>query len=98
MTGVPRAVCAVAGAFHNLVLTEDGDVFAWGNGGYGQLGQGDTHNRSTPSVVQGLKGLQICQLAAGGWHSAALTEDGQVGNLHYVGSLLRLYLFLMGER
>lgn len=78
MTGVPHAVLAVAGAFHNLALTSAGDVLAWGNGGYGQLGQGDTHNRPTPSVVHGLRGLRITQLAAGGWHSAALTEDGQV--------------------
>ncbi|EPS68557.1 hypothetical protein M569_06211, partial [Genlisea aurea] len=66
------------GAFHNLALLDDGTVMAWGNNEYGQLGTGDTQPRSQPVVVQGLSDLNLVDIAAGGWHSTALTIDGQV--------------------
>lgn len=66
------------GAFHNLALLDDGTVMAWGNNEYGQLGIGDTQPRSQPVAVQGLSDLNLVDIAAGGWHSAALTDDGEV--------------------
>ncbi|XWS30697.1 hypothetical protein CRYUN_Cryun23aG0009500 [Craigia yunnanensis] len=66
------------GAFHNLALQEDGTLWAWGNNEYGQLGIGDTQPRSQPIPVQGLSGLTLVDIAAGGWHSTALTDDGEV--------------------
>lgn len=47
------------GAFHNLALTEDGILWAWGNNEYGQLGTGDTQPRSHPIPVQGLSDLNL---------------------------------------
>lgn len=47
------------GAFHNLALLEDGNLWVWGNNEYGQLGTGDTQPRSQPVPVQGLSGLKL---------------------------------------
>eukprot|EP00246_Nothoceros_aenigmaticus_P001361 TRINITY_DN1187_c0_g1_i4.p1 TRINITY_DN1187_c0_g1~~TRINITY_DN1187_c0_g1_i4.p1 ORF type:complete len:406 (-),score=62.42 TRINITY_DN1187_c0_g1_i4:282-1499(-) len=67
------------GAFHNLALLECGEVWAWGNNEYGQLGTGDTQPRAQPVRVKGLGDVSIIvAIAAGGWHSMALTVDGQV--------------------
>lgn len=40
-----RVVKIAAGAFHNLALTADGKVFAWGDNRMNQLGQGPLVNR-----------------------------------------------------
>ncbi|KAK3035227.1 hypothetical protein RJ639_033861 [Escallonia herrerae] len=76
--GLERVRLIAVGAFHNLALLEDGSLLAWGNNEYGQLGTGDTQPRSQPIPVQGLSGLNLVDIAAGGWHSTALTDDGEV--------------------
>ncbi|CAA7395704.1 unnamed protein product [Spirodela intermedia] len=76
--GLERVRLIAVGAFHNLALTEDGILWAWGNNEYGQLGTGDTQPRSHPIPVQGLSGLTLVDIAAGGWHSTALTDQGEV--------------------
>ncbi|KAF7130683.1 hypothetical protein RHSIM_Rhsim10G0063200 [Rhododendron simsii] len=76
--GLERVRIIAVGAFHNLALLEDGILWAWGNNEYGQLGTGDTQPRSQPIPVQGLSGLTLVDIAAGGWHSTALTDDGEV--------------------
>ncbi|XP_011011191.1 PREDICTED: ultraviolet-B receptor UVR8-like isoform X3 [Populus euphratica] len=76
--GLERVRLIAVGAFHNLALQEDGTLWAWGNNEYGQLGTGDTQPRSQPILVQGLSGLNLVDIAAGGWHSTALTDDGEV--------------------
>ncbi|KAA8547815.1 hypothetical protein F0562_004244 [Nyssa sinensis] len=73
-----RVRLIAAGAFHNLALLEDGILCAWGNNEYGQLGTGDTQPRSHPVPVQGLSDLTLVDIAAGGWHSTALTDEGEV--------------------
>ncbi|KAG1358739.1 putative Ultraviolet-B receptor UVR8 [Cocos nucifera] len=77
--GLERVRLIAVGAFHNLALLEDGTLWAWGNNEYGQLGTGDTQPRSQPIPVQGLSGLTLVDIAAGGWHSTALTDNGEVG-------------------
>ncbi|KAL5995732.1 hypothetical protein ACLOJK_025801 [Asimina triloba] len=76
--GLEKVRLIAVGAFHNLALVEDGMLWAWGNNEYGQLGTGDTQPRSQPIPVQGLSGLTLVDIAAGGWHSTALTDDGEV--------------------
>lgn len=71
-----RVVC---GAFHNLALTSSGEVYSWGINDYGQLGNGTTSNMTVPTLIQeGLFGVKVSDIAAGGWHSLAITEDGEV--------------------
>ncbi|KAL2531582.1 Regulator of chromosome condensation (RCC1) family protein [Abeliophyllum distichum] len=76
--GLDSVRTITVGAFHNLALLDDGVLMAWGNNEYGQLGTGDTQPRSQPIPVQGLSGLTLVDIAAGGWHSTALTDDGEV--------------------
>ncbi|KAI3747771.1 hypothetical protein L6452_10415 [Arctium lappa] len=76
--GLERVKLIAVGAFHNLALVEDGNLWVWGNNEYGQLGTGDTQPRSQPVPVQGLTGLTLVDVAAGGWHSTAITDEGEV--------------------
>lgn len=76
--GLEQVRLIAVGAFHNLALLEDGVLWAWGNNEYGQLGTGDTQPRSQPIPVQGLSDLTLIDIAAGGWHSTALTVKGEV--------------------
>ncbi|KAK9819733.1 hypothetical protein WJX72_001724 [[Myrmecia] bisecta] len=75
VTGIAKIAC---GAFHNLALNRDGQVFAWGINDFGQLGNGTTFYETSPTAVVGLKGESITDIAAGGWHSLALTVSGEV--------------------
>ncbi|MCW1925976.1 choice-of-anchor D domain-containing protein [Luteolibacter arcticus] len=62
---------------HTLALTSEGKVYSWGNNYTGQLGLGDTTDRTTPQLVQGaLAGKTITSIAAAFSHSVALASDG----------------------
>ena len=67
-----------AGDYHSLGLTNDGAVYAWGNNGAVQLGDGTTTNRTTPTLVTALSGQTVTAVAGGGSHSLALTSTGAV--------------------
>ncbi len=75
-----------AGGLHSLALTSTGAVLAWGRNVSGQLGNGDSTNRSTPVEVSLPAGVTITAVAAGAFHSLALTSAGAVlawgENLH----------------
>lgn len=66
------------GAFHNLALEGYGTLRAWGNNEYGQLETGYTQPKSQPIRVEELSGLTLVDIAADGWHSAALTDKREV--------------------
>ena len=51
-----------------------GEVWAWGFNGTGQLGDGTMTQRNTPVQVSGLSGVQA--IAGGGVHSLALKDGG----------------------
>ncbi|MEU7023835.1 Ig-like domain repeat protein [Streptomyces sp. NPDC046203] len=67
-----------AGHFHNLALTTDNHLFAWGWNREGQVGDGTTIDRHTPVPVDLPAGTEIKAIAARGNHSLALTTDGRV--------------------
>ena len=79
---LPNAVKSTAisaGADHVLALGSDGNVYAWGNNAYGQLGfeNGGTM-QSTPTLVEALQNKNVIAVSAGRFFSLALTEGGQV--------------------
>ncbi|WIO46240.1 Fibronectin type-III domain-containing protein [Candidatus Southlakia epibionticum] len=84
--GTPMAAKTItqisAGAGHSLALASDGTVYAWGQNTYGQLGNNVTTNSSSPVAVQTtgtpMAGKSIVNIAAGGYHSLALADDGTV--------------------
>ena len=51
-------------------------VFSFGMGMYGKLGHGDTANQLAPKKIEGLSDIQA--IAAGDFHSLALTKSGDV--------------------
>ena len=63
-----------AGATHSLALAADGTVWAWGENGRGQLGDGTTTNRLSPVQVRGMS--DVVAVAAGGQSSYAVKRDG----------------------
>ena len=78
-----------AGAFHSLAVS-NGSVYSWGYNGSGQLGVGSVNgtalgDATTPVQVEeagpgGVNPLlaNVTQVAAGAYHSLALTSDGKV--------------------
>ena len=61
---------------HTAVCTEDGRVYTFGYGEYGQLGHGDKTSRASPSLVKALEGKHITQVQYGFCHTMALTSSG----------------------
>ncbi|WP_033667640.1 RCC1 domain-containing protein [Salinispora fenicalii] len=63
-----------AGDRHSLALTSTGTVLAWGDNSAGQLGDGTLTDSSTPVAVDLPAGTTITTVAAGAYHSLALTS------------------------
>lgn|GEM_PF-3865106 len=73
------ATAVSAGTSHSLVLSENGDVYAFGAGGNGRLGTGSSTNVLAPVKIGGdLTGKQAIAISAGDAHSLVLTTDGSV--------------------
>jgi alpha-tubulin suppressor-like RCC1 family protein len=64
------------GFYHSLALTSTGAIYAWGVNNLGQLGTGDINQRLVPFPVDMTSMFGVQQLAAGGYHSLALTSTG----------------------
>jgi alpha-tubulin suppressor-like RCC1 family protein len=69
-------VTQVSAGSHSLAVTSDGRVLAWGFNFFGQLGDGTTTTRLTPVEVALPTGVTVTQVAAGAFHSLAVTSDG----------------------
>ena len=72
-----------AGRFHSCALTSGGNIKCWGDGNKGQLGNGNTANSNWPVYVIEEDGSSntldsIVQIAAGSFHTCALTTEGGV--------------------
>jgi len=70
-----------ASSFHNLALTDAGNLYAWGTNGSGQLGDNTITQRNAPVKV--LAGAipateQVTQIAAGSNHNLVLTDAGNL--------------------
>jgi len=62
------------GKEHCMVLTDTGQVYSWGGGARGQLGHGLLASECKPKLIMALDGMRIRKIAAGGWHSAVISE------------------------
>lgn len=65
------------GYAHACALTSLGEIYCWGSGGAGELGNGNNFESSTPVLVQQPSGEVFTDVAAGHWFTCAATESGQ---------------------
>ena len=101
---VPMAVAALAqvsilqvscGWQHSLALSQSGQVYSWGYGDDGQLGQGNTQDFITPTVIPGLRDVAVVKVACGHSHSGCIAAEGE-GYMWGLGPDARLF-FLSAE-
>lgn len=70
-----------AGFDHNCAIASDDNVYCWGEGEHGALGNGSTARAATPVAVSttgALAGKTIKRIATGSDHACAVTTDNQV--------------------
>lgn len=78
---LPRGVTVTAiavGGFDGLALTSAGHVLAWGDNGFGQLGNGTRHSSSIPVRVRFPAGTKVTAVGVGSLHNLARTSTGQL--------------------
>src|SRR3989338_5085700 len=63
-----------AGYYHTIAIKTDWTLWAWGFNNYGQLGDGTTTNRSSPTQIG--SGTNWSSVSAGGYHTVAIKTDG----------------------
>ena len=73
---------ALVGRKPHAVVTEAGELWAYGRGAQGRLGLNDGQDRLVPTRVdpQHFAHAPICAVAAGASHSAAVSAGGAWGN------------------
>jgi alpha-tubulin suppressor-like RCC1 family protein len=76
LSGVAALAPLAPGAVHTCALLVDTTVRCWGSNRRGQLGDGTTTNRSSPTLVPGLS--NVVAVADGGYHTCALLADTSV--------------------
>jgi alpha-tubulin suppressor-like RCC1 family protein len=74
VAGLSNIVSIAAGARHFLALDSQGNAFAWGHNGNGQIGNDNNRDISTPALVL----TNVRMLSAGDGFSAAVKLNGEV--------------------
>ncbi|KAM6984699.1 putative E3 ubiquitin-protein ligase HERC1 [Aplochiton taeniatus] len=69
-------VCVSAGYRHSAAVTNDGELYTWGEGDFGRLGHSDSHSRNVPTLVKDISG--VGQAACGSSHTVAVAQDGRI--------------------
>ncbi|KYN39490.1 E3 ubiquitin-protein ligase HERC2 [Trachymyrmex septentrionalis] len=73
-----KFVDLACGFDHTILLAENGDVYSMGMGIRGQLGHNELENCDNPKLIEALAGLKVVQISAGGWHTAVVTDQGDL--------------------
>jgi alpha-tubulin suppressor-like RCC1 family protein len=60
------------GFSHNALLLDNGNVYTWGSGLYGQLGHGDSEDALIPKLLSALVGTHFTSVACGSFHTVAV--------------------------
>ncbi|CAN0491366.1 unnamed protein product, partial [Ectocarpus sp. 12 AP-2014] len=71
-----QQVCC--GGQHAAVLTDCGEIFTWGRGGFGRLGHGNREGLDSPRRIEALEGIPCVQVACGFAYTAAVTASGEL--------------------
>ena len=83
-----RLVGAACGDVHTLALSEDGGVYCFGGGSFGQLGLGNVKNlpvdvdecpfMPAPKLIESIRHVHVVKIACGDSHSMAITDTGEL--------------------
>jgi hypothetical protein len=73
-----RGAAISCGYQHSFVISVSGEVYAFGDNAYGQLGLGDQRARVGVHLVEGLLGIPVSHISAGEFHSICVTVCGNV--------------------
>ncbi|XP_031258374.1 ultraviolet-B receptor UVR8-like isoform X2 [Pistacia vera] len=67
-----------AGAEHSVAVTENGELYGWGWGRYGNLGLGDRNDRLIPEKIStlNLQGERMVTVACGWRHTISVSSSG----------------------
>uniref|UniRef100_A0A6N2L9Q1 Aminotransferase class I/classII large domain-containing protein n=1 Tax=Salix viminalis TaxID=40686 RepID=A0A6N2L9Q1_SALVM len=65
-----------AGAEHTAAVTEDGELYGWGWGRYGNLGLGDRNDRLVPEKISLVNGDKMIMVACGWRHTISVSSSG----------------------
>ena len=66
------------GERHCLALSECGNVYAWGYGKYGQIGNNNKDNQLTPFKIPSFNSIKIKSISCGAYHCLALSLNGDI--------------------
>lgn len=79
-SGVSFEEIRAGGGFTNpfgLALATTGEAYGWGDNGFGQLGDGTSFGRLSPTAVSMPTGVSFTEVAAAVTHSLAVSTDGR---------------------
>lgn len=71
-------VACGSGDAQTLCITDDDNVWSWGDGDYGKLGRGGSDGCKVPKKIESLAGLGVVKVECGSQFSVALTRSGSV--------------------
>ncbi|XP_065932277.1 E3 ubiquitin-protein ligase HERC2 isoform X4 [Magallana gigas] len=79
-----------SGDAQTLCITDDDNVWSWGDGDYGKLGRGGSDGCKVPMKIETLQGQGVMKVECGSQFSVALTKSGSVytwgkGDYHRLG-------------
>ncbi|KAG0488076.1 hypothetical protein HPP92_006887 [Vanilla planifolia] len=75
--GIPIKMVA-AGAEHTAAISENGELYGWGWGRYGNLGLGDRNDRLIPEKVMANDGKAMVLVACGWRHTITVSSSGKL--------------------
>lgn len=82
-----KVVDIACGSHHSMALTNEGEVFAWGQNNCGQVGSGTTTNQPVPrKVVAGIGTRRCIAISCGQTSSMAVLDSGEVYGWGYNGN------------
>lgn len=67
------------GDCNTAAVLKDGSLYTWGGGLSGQLGHGNLTTQFLPKKIDyGLDNIKITKVSCGPYHTAAITDTGQL--------------------
>lgn len=75
-----RVVCVACGSrdAQTLAAMESGQLWGWGDGGYGKLGRKEVKGSNVPILVKDFGKEGVAQVECGSQFSVLLTKSGKV--------------------